>query len=253
MPRARISSRSLTVPTRHLAWKKDASAPVGTARDQRSDARDLCPAAKGAWTSSLNASTLQPAQGLLGVGVNPLRHRRRLPPVLAGPRLLHSRLQAMQPLRRCMLMKESVPRIPGGLPLAKFITCGGDAARASADSIIPRLHPEGLLPKGAQLRRLSDLFFARVHTLRSLGFIYKPAWMQSLDRGRVVDDFGEPLVLMVCALGARCLFRDEWAKVQRRPRARPSAPVPGTQWASKAESLIVASLTKPAVHNLMVR
>jgi hypothetical protein len=36
------------------------------------------------------------------------------------------------------------------------------------------------------------------------GIIHKPSLMQALDRGTALDEFGEPTLHIICALGARC-------------------------------------------------
>lgn len=54
-----------------------------------------------------------------------------------------------------------------------------------------------------RVRALCEIFFVHVHPLRCLSFIHKPSFMQSLDLGRVLVDFGEALVFIVCAFGER--------------------------------------------------
>lgn len=60
------------------------------------------------------------------------------------------------------------------------------------------------LPEDSALRlRLINAFFERSHPLRCLCFLHKPSFMQSFDRASVVQDYGEPLLYAMCALGAR--------------------------------------------------
>lgn len=66
-----------------------------------------------------------------------------------------------------------------------------------------RLYSE-TLPDDYSLRhRLVESFFDRSHPLRCLGFIHKPSFMQSLDRDSVLQDYGQPVLYAMCALGAR--------------------------------------------------
>lgn len=60
-----------------------------------------------------------------------------------------------------------------------------------------------LLEHDPRVRTLCETFFVHVHPLRCLSFIHKPSFMQSLDMGRVLVDFGEAVVLIVCAFGER--------------------------------------------------
>ncbi|KAM5347422.1 hypothetical protein ACJ41O_010427 [Fusarium nematophilum] len=102
----------------------------------------------------------------------------------------------------------------------------------------------------AQLRMLSDLFFSRVHPRRCLGFIYRPAWMQSLDQGTLTDKFGEALVALVCALGARCLSRTTNHRLSQTT-FRHRAPIPGYKWAEWAKKSVLSTLTQSSLRNLM--
>lgn len=62
---------------------------------------------------------------------------------------------------------------------------------------------EDTLPRDKDRRRmLFDIYFDRVHPLRCLGFIHKPSFMLAFDKGLVIEEFGAPLVHIVCALGA---------------------------------------------------
>ena len=55
---------------------------------------------------------------------------------------------------------------------------------------------------GERRRMLVDIYFDRVHPLRCLGFIHKPSFMLAFDRGVAMEEFGRPLVHIICALGA---------------------------------------------------
>jgi hypothetical protein len=60
------------------------------------------------------------------------------------------------------------------------------------------------LPSDIRLRlQLVNAFFGRSYSLRCLGFLHKPSFLQALECESVVQDFGEPLLYVLCALGAR--------------------------------------------------
>lgn len=66
-----------------------------------------------------------------------------------------------------------------------------------------RLFTDALPQDRFHLQSLADKFFDRVSTLRCLGFIHKPTFYQALDRGTLSEDFGEAVICIVAALGAR--------------------------------------------------
>lgn len=53
------------------------------------------------------------------------------------------------------------------------------------------------------LDQLVNTFFDRVHPLRCSSYLHKPSFLFSIDRGTVVDDYGEPLLYAMCARAAR--------------------------------------------------
>ena len=62
---------------------------------------------------------------------------------------------------------------------------------------------QDVLPSGGEQQRLLvSIYFDRVHPLRCLGFVHKPSFMLALDRDLVIEEFGAPLVHIMCALGA---------------------------------------------------
>lgn len=68
---------------------------------------------------------------------------------------------------------------------------------------IHRLFADTLPQDALHLRALADKFFDRISTLRCLGFIHKPTFYQALDRGTLNEVFGEAVIYIVAALGAR--------------------------------------------------
>jgi hypothetical protein len=69
--------------------------------------------------------------------------------------------------------------------------------------VIYRLFADTLPQDALRLRALADKFFDRISTLRCLGFIHKPTFYQALDRGTLNEDFGEAVIYIVAAFGAR--------------------------------------------------
>lgn len=98
------------------------------------------------------------------------------------------------------------------------------------------------------LKRLSDAYFNRVHPLRCLGFIHKPTFMRSLDRGTLYEDYGEPLITIICALGARHVLEQSEDSTES---TKSSTRIPGQQWAKRAKTLALENIGNPSPSTLM--
>lgn len=81
------------------------------------------------------------------------------------------------------------------LPTVTFMIAAADQQTRLYDAPLPT--------EKSSLRKLIDLFFSRVHQLRCTGFIHPPSFMHSFDRGTLVEDYGEALIYIICAFGAR--------------------------------------------------
>jgi hypothetical protein len=98
-------------------------------------------------------------------------------------------------------------------------------------------------------RRLINAYFDRVHPLRCLSFIHKPSFLQSLDNGSVTQDYSEPLLLIMCALGARHLYLD--SITPSPPGVKIVAQQPGAAWAEKARRDVLAEMHVPSIQQVM--
>ncbi|EHK15321.1 uncharacterized protein TRIVIDRAFT_123716, partial [Trichoderma virens Gv29-8] len=108
------------------------------------------------------------------------------------------------------------------------------------------------LPKDHGLRlRLVDAFFSRSHHLRCLTFVHQPSFMQSLESASVAQDYGEPLLYAMCALGARHIYFDATLTLNGPDRDSLPNVVPGQAWAERARKAILGEMHAPTVQNLM--
>ncbi|KAF4463190.1 hypothetical protein FALBO_9980 [Fusarium albosuccineum] len=96
-------------------------------------------------------------------------------------------------------------------------------------------------------RILFDRYFTRIHTLRCLGFLHRPSFMQSFDSGTLQEEYGAPLIQMICAFGASCLYFEN----PRLRRYTSYLGMPGGRWAAKAADAVLQGIRKPSVKNLM--
>lgn len=117
------------------------------------------------------------------------------------------------------------------------------------------LDPEGIyterLPENRALRlQLITTYFERSAALRNLSFIHKPSFMKSFDQDSVIQDYGEPLLYVMCALGARHMYFDHIAEYGDQ-MVVDAEQVPGEKWAVKARQDAMRDLHAPDVHNLM--
>lgn len=61
-----------------------------------------------------------------------------------------------------------------------------------------------MLPEDMKFRRrLVEVYFARVHPVAALSFIHKPSFMHAFNKGIVTEEYGDPLLYAMCALGAK--------------------------------------------------
>ncbi|KAL7974367.1 hypothetical protein HDV63DRAFT_111362 [Trichoderma sp. SZMC 28014] len=108
------------------------------------------------------------------------------------------------------------------------------------------------LPKDHGLRlRLINSYFERNHHLRCLSFIHRPSFMQSLESASIVQDYGEPLLYIICALGARHIYFDAILSMDGADRDSLPTASPGHQWAERARKEVLGELHAPTVQSLM--
>lgn len=103
------------------------------------------------------------------------------------------------------------------------------------------------LPDIDKVRALVEYYFINVHPLRCFGFLHKPSFMQRLDAGSSSNRDEDALLHIVCALGA--LFVAAESEEATEPPTRTLAA--GSQWAKRAQHLILTQLGDIAVENLM--
>ncbi|KAK4079651.1 transcriptional regulator family: Fungal Specific TF [Trichoderma harzianum] len=108
------------------------------------------------------------------------------------------------------------------------------------------------LPKDHGLRlRLINAFFDRSHHLRCLTFVHQPSFMQSLESASIAQDYGEPLLYAMCALGARHIYFDATFTLDGPDRDLLPSVIPGQAWAERARKEILGEMHAPTVQNLM--
>ncbi|KAH7000660.1 hypothetical protein EDB80DRAFT_724325 [Ilyonectria destructans] len=121
------------------------------------------------------------------------------------------------------------------------------------DKLIPdldaRLYSD-TIPEDPKLRNhLINIYFDRFHNLRCLAFIHKPSFMHSMARASAVQDYGEPLLYVMCALSARCLYL-EFLTSSSIPKVS-ARPVPGELWAEKARRMVLEDIHLPTIQHVM--
>lgn len=102
------------------------------------------------------------------------------------------------------------------------------------------------LPEPHDIRDLVEQYFTNIHPLRCFGFLHKPSFMQRLDADRSSNRENDPLLLIVCALGA--IF----SAVAHFGLDNPAVTIAaGSQWAARAQQLVLARLDEITTENLM--
>ena len=102
------------------------------------------------------------------------------------------------------------------------------------------------LPRNEMVRALVEYYFLNIHPIRCFGFLHKPSFMQRLDTEDTSNREDDALLLVVCAMGA--LF----FAAEHHPTETPASILAaGSQWAKRAQELILAQLGDICVENLM--
>lgn len=105
------------------------------------------------------------------------------------------------------------------------------------------------LPDHSKIRHLVERYFSNVHHLRCFAFLHKPSFLQKLDSDANKNHDSNPILHIVCALGA-LFYAVEYELSANRPL--PINPLDaGRHWASRAQTLILARLDKISVEHLM--
>ncbi|EME39977.1 hypothetical protein DOTSEDRAFT_74739 [Dothistroma septosporum NZE10] len=105
------------------------------------------------------------------------------------------------------------------------------------------------LPDHTRTRLLVERYFANVHHLRCFAFLHKPSFLQRLDADANKKHDGNPLLHIVCALGA--LFYAVETETSRNTTLLFDALEAGKHWATHAQSFLLSRLHKISVENLM--
>ncbi|ATY65349.1 Fungal transcriptional regulatory [Cordyceps militaris] len=103
------------------------------------------------------------------------------------------------------------------------------------------------LPNGRNLRRVVEQYFTNLHPLRCFAFVHKPTFMRQLDKGLTTDD-ESALLHIVCAHGAKFYAL---SLVGSRSSNTGLITAAGSQWAKRAEYLLLANFGKISVQRLM--
>ncbi|PKS12422.1 hypothetical protein jhhlp_000628 [Lomentospora prolificans] len=119
-----------------------------------------------------------------------------------------------------------------------------DSAGELSDSSWRWLY-QSMLPDKSGLKLLAESYFSHVHSLRNLGFIHKPTFIRSIDQGTTAAEFGEAVLYLVCALGARYMLSS------RVSQGTASSDIPGRIWGRKARKLVRTITCISSVQNLM--
>ncbi|KAK0388456.1 hypothetical protein NLU13_4700 [Sarocladium strictum] len=104
------------------------------------------------------------------------------------------------------------------------------------------------LPPKRHLRRIVEQYFANVHPLRCFAFVHKPSFMRQLDKGFETDD-ENALLYIICAHGVKFHILS-LNQIDHGPGLAVHRAA-GSQWAKKAEYMILTNFGKVSVQRLM--
>ena len=110
---------------------------------------------------------------------------------------------------------------------------------------VPLPPKKSMLDYEALRSRLLNAYLERVSPLRCLSFVHKPSFMYALDQGKLMDQYHEPLVDAMCALGAKHL-----SSTSLQEPSNNLANV-GQAFSEKAHVKVMAQLHVPTGQQLM--
>ena len=166
-------------------------------------------------------------------------------------------------LRSCIECKRAKAKCSGGLICGrctkKKVACyyyGSEPARPGHSALVPSESvPSWLtattLPPIDRIRDLVDIYFARIHAARCLGFLHIPSFMERLkDPARVYEE-NSGLMYVVCALAAPFYYAEtvDVKGEQITPDTRYFDI--GKGWAATAMQFVFSNLGTPAIECLM--
>ncbi|CEJ81055.1 hypothetical protein VHEMI01206 [[Torrubiella] hemipterigena] len=103
------------------------------------------------------------------------------------------------------------------------------------------------LPQQPELSLLIDTYFKVMHPVRCFGFIHRPSFMQKIEDQSEQDRNHNPLLLAVCAIAAKFVHNQQSISESTTLHALQS----GSQWARKAQSLLLSHINRPTCETLM--
>ncbi|KAJ0142973.1 Methyltransferase psoC [Fusarium oxysporum f. sp. albedinis] len=97
-------------------------------------------------------------------------------------------------------------------------------------------------------KTLTAIYFNRVATLRCLDFLHKPSFNHSLDKGSLVEDYGEAILYAMGAHGLRIRELEGSSNFNTQPN---TSSVPGKIWAEESQALVMREIGKPTLMTAM--
>ncbi|KAI1023852.1 hypothetical protein LB504_005036 [Fusarium proliferatum] len=101
------------------------------------------------------------------------------------------------------------------------------------------------------LKTLTSVYFSKVATLRCLDFLHKPSFNHSLDKGSLVEDYGEAILYAICAHGARFTSITELESSAGLDARTMCDDVPGRLWAEESQAMVMREIGKPTLMTVM--
>ncbi|SMR63451.1 unnamed protein product [Zymoseptoria tritici ST99CH_1A5] len=158
----------------------------------------------------------------------------------ASPSLNDYSTETRSPSRRL----DSATTPTGSLGLASPVAISANGVGEDLSWLVsPRL------PEHHRTRVLVERYFANVHHLRCFAFLHKPTFLQRLDSDADKKHDSNPLLHVVCALGA--LFYAVEYETSRNVTLPINPLDAGKFWADRAQNIILARLDRISVENLM--
>ncbi|KAJ9133316.1 Fungal transcriptional regulatory protein [Pleurostoma richardsiae] len=186
-------------------------------------------------------------------------------PVTATDSITQAGLKRRRILYSCAECKRAKTKCSGGEAcercIKKALACfyhspePGVVREAQVAPVSSHLVPTWImstsLPPVDKIRALVDIYFARVHTVRCMGFLHIPTFMERLKDSRQLYSEDSGLIFIVCALAAPFYTADIAGGRGEESEFESRFFDAGKGWAASAMQCVFSNLGTPGVECLM--
>ncbi|KAJ6032752.1 hypothetical protein N7540_003484 [Penicillium herquei] len=170
-------------------------------------------------------------------------------------------LQRRRCARSCISCRRRKEKCSGGATCARctkkgieclyFDTTTEDTTESDVEIQIPELFTAASLPSEKRVRRLVDIYFIRIHTVRCMGFLHIPSFMKCIKDPTQMPSERSGLLHAMCALAAPFYCAEILGINEEQPQKEIFLFEAGKGWAEVARRILFSTFGKPHIDTLM--